>query len=132
MSGSTNLLLLFNHTPTAAQDEDARRSLGVEEIIHLPEFLRSVWNSVPPDAEKIYGYLEPIRSWVLEASRSGDYLLIQGDFGASYLMVKFAFEQGLIPVYSTTERDAVEEITEDGAVRLSHRFRHVRFRRYGE
>jgi hypothetical protein len=123
---------LFNHRLTGLQEEDARRSLGVEEIIHLPKSLRPVWNSVPPETEKIYDFLEPIRSWVLEASRTGDCLLIQGDFGASYLMVNFAIERGLVPIYSTTGRVAVEEHGSDGSVRLVHNFRHVRYRKYGE
>ena len=132
MSGSTNLLLLFNHTPTALQVEDARRSLGVAAIHCLPEDLKPVWDSVPPGLDAIEPHLAPVRSWVLQTARAGDYILVQGDFGATYLMVKFSFERGLIPVYSTTERNAVEEPAEDGTVRLSHQFRHVRFRRYGE
>jgi hypothetical protein len=125
------LLLLFNHTPTSLQEEDARLSLGIEEIIHLPECLRPVWNSVPPEIEKIEDYLEPIKSWVLESSRTGDYILIQGDFGATYLMVRFAFERGLIPVYSTTRREAIEIHEPQGTVKLSHTFQHVKFRKYG-
>jgi hypothetical protein len=126
------ILLLFNHTPTQLQIEDARSSLGVEKAILVPQELAPIWNSVPPELEKIEGYLEPIRSWVLEASRTGDYLLIQGDFGATYLMVLFAFEKGLIPVYSTTSREAIEKLAADGSVSLTHTFRHVRFRKFGE
>jgi hypothetical protein len=58
-------------------------------------------------------------------------VLIQGDFGATFLMVNFAFEKGLIPIHSTTEREATEELQPDGSVRLSHRFLHKRFRKYG-
>jgi hypothetical protein len=129
MAGS--FLLLFNHTPTSLQQEDARLSLGVGEIIRFPEFLWPVWNAVPPELEKIESYLETIRAWVAATAQPGDYILIQGDFGATYLMVKFAFERGLIPVYSTTERVAEEEHGADGSVRLVHKFRHVRYRIYG-
>ena len=62
----------------------------------------------------------------------GDYALIQGDFGACYIMVNFAFEQGLIPIYSTTVREAIEEPKDDGSVKLVHQFNHQIFRRYGE
>lgn len=129
---TTSILLLFNHPPTKLQLSDARVWLGVEQVVNLPESLASVWDSVPPEAEAVDGYLAPVRAWVEAVSRPGDYILIQGDFGATYLMVRFAFERGLIPVYSTTERNAVEEHAEDGTVRLTHRFRHVRFRKYGE
>jgi hypothetical protein len=101
-------------------------------ITQLPEPLQPVWNSVTPELEKIEDYLEPIRAWIAATAQAGDYILIQGDFGATYLMVKFAFERGLIPVYSTTKRVAYEEHESDGRVRLVHNFRHVRFRRYGE
>jgi hypothetical protein len=37
----------------------------------------------------------------------------------------------MIPVYSTTSREAVEVHHEDGSVELTHRFRHRMFRRYG-
>jgi hypothetical protein len=45
-------------------------------------------------------------------------------------MVNFAFEIGLIPVYSTTAREAVEEY-DDGTIKLVHHFRHQIFRKYG-
>lgn len=129
---SPSLLLLFNHTPTKLQLSDARTSLGVETIAALPEYLAPLWDSVPPELKNIEGYLEPIRAWVAETAQPGDYILIQGDFGATYLMARFALEKGLIPIYSTTERVAEEEHGPDGSVRLVHHFRHVRYRKYGE
>ena len=127
-----SLLLLFNHSPTSLQEEDARAALGIERIVPLPEDLKPLWDAVPPELESIEGHLAPIREWAEESSRPGDYLLIQGDFGATYLMVRFAFERSLVPIYSTTRRDALEQHKPDGAVMLTHRFQHVRFRRYGE
>lgn len=38
---------------------------------------------------------------------------------------------GLIPVCSTTRREAMEEHGDDGSVNMTHRFEHQRFRRYG-
>jgi len=60
-----------------------------------------------------------------------DYVLIQGDFGACYIIVNFAFEIGLIPIYSTTRRAAVEKHENDGSVKLIHQFNHQMFRKYG-
>jgi hypothetical protein len=37
----------------------------------------------------------------------------------------------LAPIYSTADREAVEELQDDGAVRLVHHFRHRLFWRYG-
>jgi hypothetical protein len=128
----TRLFFLFNHTPTAAQYADARRTLGVEHFIEPPEHIQSLWRQVPPEPGCIAEYLAPVNEWLTEQARPGDFLLIQGDFGATYLMVNFALENGLVPIYSTTERQALERHGPDGSVQLSHTFRHCRFRRYGE
>jgi hypothetical protein len=45
--------------------------------------------------------------------------------------VNFAFERGFIPVYSTTQREAVEEYGENGSITVTHRFEHRIFRKYG-
>ena len=58
-------------------------------------------------------------------------MLIQGDFGACFLMVNFALEKGFVPVYSTTKREVAEQYPEDGSVKMTHRFEHRMFRRYG-
>jgi hypothetical protein len=56
--------------------------------------------------------------------------LIQGDFGVSYLMVQWAFDNGYIPVYATTKRDVVE-IEENGETVAIRKFHHCKFRKYG-
>ena len=125
-----SLFLIFNHDITPVQESDARDSLGVQQIINMPPDLKALWRQIPPDLTEISGYLEPIKNWLAGQARKNDYVLIQGDFGACFIMVNFAFEIGLIPIYSTTEREAVEEHKEDGAVNLVHQFRHRIFRKY--
>ena len=125
------LLLLFNHTFTEIQSADARRTLGVRAIIALPEDLRRIWRQIPADQPAIYGHLAPLREWVSLTARTDDFILIQGDFGATWLMVQFALNRGMIPVYATTRREAREIRLPDGATQLTHHFRHVMFRRYG-
>jgi hypothetical protein len=126
-----SLYLLFNHELTSLQKRDALHGLGVEEIYNPPPDLKAVWEQVPADLEKIGSYLEPIKLGLRSHAEKQDYVLIQGDFGACYIMVRFAMGHGLIPIYSTTEREAVEEHGEDGSVKITHRFRHRIFRRYG-
>lgn len=126
----SQLFLIFNHQFTPQQDADARASLGVERVETMPTEIRQIWGNVPPDLSEIGGYLTPVKDWLAGHSRAGDFVLIQGDFGATCLMVRFALELGLIPVYSTTRREAIEEHQTDGSVRMTHHFRHVRFRRY--
>ncbi len=126
------LLLLFNHNITPLQESHARRSLKVTRIVEPPEEIKNLWKGLPPDLPAIDGYLAPVRSWLSEQAAEGDFLLVQGDFGATYLMVCFALEKGLVPIYSTTERATRERLSEDGAVELSHVFRHRMFRLYGK
>ena len=126
-----NLYLLFNHQFTPDQEADARRSLGVERVVCLPADLQDLWSNIPPDRSAIRDYLQPIRDWLQQEATPGDYVLIQGDFGACWLMARFAFKQSLVPVYSTTRREAEEEPGPDGTVRMTHHFQHQIFRRYG-
>ena len=124
------LFLIFNHDLTELQREDALSSLGVNRIVDLPSDLKLLWRQIPPDLEGIDGYLGPLKEWLVEKSDKGDFVLIQGDFGAVYIMVNFAFDNGLAPVYSTTDRRAIEKHATDGSVELTHNFRHMCFRRY--
>ncbi|HAX98988.1 MAG TPA: hypothetical protein DCY12_08930 [Candidatus Atribacteria bacterium] len=127
----STLFLIFNHRLTVSQEENARMSLEVKNIINLSDELQELWSSIPPDLPAIRDYLKPIEMWLSSKAKAGDYVLIQGDFGACYLMVTFALEHNLIPVYSTTQREVVEEEQPNGAVKVIHHFQHELFRRYG-
>ncbi|MGB5156443.1 CRISPR-associated protein Csx20 [Desulfobacterium sp. N47] len=127
----SKLFLIFNHQLTALQEKDALISLGADTIQNLPEELQVLWSSIPSNEPEIKPCLKPIETWLSSQSKTGDYVLIQGDFGACYLMVNFAFKHNLIPVYSTTERFAVEEKQANGTVRVIHHFQHEIFRKYG-
>jgi hypothetical protein len=125
------LFLVFNHQFTTEQEADARAALGIQRIVCLPPDLQESWSQIPPDLPVLQDFLEPFRVWLVPQAAVGDYILIQGDFGACYLLVHFALKQGLIPVYSTTQREAEEEIQPDGTIKLIHHFGHQIFRRYG-
>ena len=129
---TTALFLLFNHRVTAAQQSAARKQLGVAALITLPPELQQLWSQIPPEFPALAAYLEPLESWLASRAQAGDYVLIQGDFGATFLMVRFALNHDLIPVYATTSRQAIEEHLPDGAVKMVHRFQHQMFRKYGE
>ena len=127
---TTTLFLLFSHQITEAQEADAFATLGVKQILSMPSDLQAVWSNIPADRSELSDYLEPVRRWLSFLAQKGDHVLIQGDFGACYLMVSFALDHDLVPVYSTTRRDVEEELQADGTTRLTHHFRHQRFRRY--
>lgn len=127
----SDLFLIFNHEITSLQEEDARENLGVNRIVDLPPDLKKLWSQVPPDLPEIFSYLEPVKEWLSRHAKQKDFVLIQGDFGACFIMVRFAFEKRLVPVYSTTRRDAAEGYGESGTIKMTHQFQHRIFRKYG-
>jgi len=124
------LFLLFNHCLTETQETDARTSLGVDRIVLPSPEISRLWQEIPPESDELISYLAPIFSWLGNEAHPGDFVLIQGEFGATFLLVNEAIRLGLVPVYSTTRRQAVEQHLPDGQVKISHIFSHVRYRKY--
>jgi hypothetical protein len=124
-----NLFLVFSHSLTKEQKEDALNSLKVKEIISLPEDIQKVFSNIPPEEKDISKYLTPVKEFLKDNAKKGDYVLIQGDFGAVVELVNFAKSIGLIPIYSTTKRDSIEKIEGDKVVKQSI-FQHILFRKY--
>ncbi len=125
------MFLMFNHSLTDLQEADARESLGVERFVALPDDLRNLWSNIPPENPTLGPLLTPFKSWLSSLARPGDFALIQGDFAACFLMVNYALEHRIVPVCSTTRREASETSAPDGTVILTHSFKHEIFRRYG-
>lgn len=123
------IFLLFSHTLTETQTNDAKSNLSISDVISLPFYLQEKWSNVPSEIETIKEYLLPIRNFLAENSEYEDVVLIQGDFGAVYHMVNFAKELGLKTVYATTQR-TIEEIVIDGKTVKKSIFEHERFREY--
>lgn len=123
------LFLLFSHKLTPTQSKSAQATYGVEDFIYMPLELQSLWSKVPPDIEKIADYLVPLKNYLQKNAKKDDVVLIQGDFGASYHMVRFSKELGLTPIYATTKRRVKEYIQDELLVKESV-FEFVRFREY--
>jgi len=131
MRQTPKLYLLFNHTLTQQQREDAYASLSVKEIISLPHALHEIWSQIPPEAPTLKTLLLPIESYIEQHLQAGDYLLVQGDAGASFLVAQYALQRGVIPIYATTERKESTEKNIEGRVIKRSVFEHVIYRRYG-
>ena len=76
------LFLVFNHSLSQVQEEDARRSLGVEAIHELPGGLSELWGQIPSDAASLEPILQPMMEHLNKEASPGDFVLIHGDFGA--------------------------------------------------
>ena len=59
----------------------------------------------------------------------GDYVLVQGEFGAVFYMVDYCFKTGRIPVYAATKR-VVQEHKNGDKITSKRVFEHTCFRRY--
>ncbi|MDQ1245539.1 MAG: hypothetical protein QG565_1880 [Campylobacterota bacterium] len=123
------LHLLFNHTLTVEQASDAKASLLCEKFVSLPQELQELWSSVPPDLKSLKEYLNPIKEYLGATVKKDDFVLVQGDFGATYMMVNFVKSLGAKPIYATTSRDVVEVREGDKVIKKSI-FKHERFREY--
>jgi len=120
------MIIILSHKLTEEQINDAKEHLGVEEFIYLPKSLQKLWSNIPPDIDD---YLKPIKNFLENNTKPDDYVLVQGDFGATYKIVNFALDKNLIPVYATTKRIAKDIY--DGRKTITIReFKHCKFRRY--
>lgn len=124
------MLLAFSHKLTKIQREDAKVNLGIEEFIYLPPELQSIWSNIDPNLEYIENELNEIIQWIDESASEGDYILIQGDFGATYHLVEYCKSKDLRPVYSTTKREAIETKKDNNTIVLSHKVSHIKYREY--
>lgn len=125
-----SLHLLFSHKLTPEQLADAQQNLRVSDIRYLPPELQTLWSQVPPDPDSLSDYAAPLRLWLRDTAATGDFVLIQGDFGLTFLMVNFAQSLNLTPIYATTRRESREVKRENGKIEKTLVFEHVRFREY--
>ena len=124
------LILLFSHKLTNVQIQDAKNNRNITEYVSMPKDLQKQWSNIPPDLENITEYLTNIRLWLHDIAEVNDYILIQGDFGATYYFVNWAFQNKLIPIYSTTKRIHKEKEMSDGSIEIQKSFQHQMFRKY--
>jgi len=125
------MFLLFNHKLTDSQKQDAVNNLNVIKFIYLPDNLQAMWSQVPAElnTDELETFLQPIKNWLIENHSKDDIALIQGDFGATYKIVKFCNSLNIKAVHSTNQRVA-KEIHDGNKVHVSHTFEHVRFRKF--
>jgi len=125
-----NLYLIFSHRLTDEQEKQAMEQLEIKECIYLPVSLQKLWSNIPPDIHSIKDYLVPLKEWLIGEAKPKDFVLVQGDFGATYIMVDLALSKGFVPIYATTKRYAEERIGPGGEIQLIKRFSHTQYRQY--
>ena len=123
------MFLLFSHTLTQDQIDDAKNSLGISKFVKLPDNLQTIWSGIPPELENLTEYLKPLKKFIKENANNNDAVLIQGDFGAVYEMVSFCKELNLTALYATTKRET-KEVKKDDKIIKTSLFKHIRYRKY--
>ncbi len=124
------MLLLFSHKLNEVQMFDAKSTYDIDKFISLPTNLQDLWSAVPTEVENLDEYLKPLKDFIQQNFKKDDIALIQGDFGASYIMVNFCKSLGLVCVYAKTKRE-VEEVVVNGATVKKSIFKHKGYREYG-
>ena len=120
--------MLMNHALTQEQEEDARKNLDVGKFVNIAD---AMWSDIDPSEKSVIKIVEIYKDRLRSQAKAGDVLLVQGDFGATYNMIRFAKSMGLIVVYATTNRIVSEQV-ENGKAVIKREFKHARFREYEE
>ena len=121
-------LLLFSHQLTENQEKELVENFKVKKIISLSSELQEMWSNVSIK-ENYKENLEKIKKYIEENFNENDVMLVQGNWGYTYNIVKWSIEKRLVPVYSYTERN-VEEIKDGENVKKISYFKHVKFIEY--
>lgn len=121
-------LLLFSHQLTENQEKELVENFKVKKIVSLSSELQEMWSNVSIK-ENYKENLEKIKKYIEENFNENDVMLVQGNWGYTYNIVKWSIEKKLVPVYSYTERN-VEEIKDRENVKKISYFKHVKFIEY--
>lgn len=124
------MFLIFSHELTSSQKEDVIEQFQVSKFIKMPKGLQNLWSFFSPDIYSLKEFVSKITSWLDEAAQINDVVLVQGDFGATYMLVNYCFKKKLMPVYSTTKRTVEERKFSPEKVITTRAFCHVMFRKY--
>ena len=122
------LFILLNHALTDAQKSEAKERFNIEKFVNITN---EKWSNIPPQIDNLSDFLSEFALTLKSNAKKGDYLFIQGDFGATYTLVRFAINLGITPIYATTRRIYVEVI-ENGEKIIKKSFIHERFRAFRE
>ena len=125
----TKVFVLINHTLTNRQIAELHNTYGLDvQIIFPSQSIKDYWAQVPPTSFLNQKSINEIIDWLKQAEKN-DILLVQGDFGATFIIVDYALKNGLIPIQSVTKRVETEEY-EGEKVYKHYVFEHECFRQY--
>lgn len=119
---------LLNHPLTAKQIEELRGKFGVVQIKYPTQELSAQWSQVSATENTDMELIAFVTEW-LQSARKNDILIIQGEFGTTFMLVDWALKQGLVPLHAVTRRIAKEQQNGE-TVHRQYVFEHICFRKY--
>lgn len=124
------VFVIMAHPLTSEQIKELQTLYQPEEIIPLPEDLKTLWMNIPPHGPWNEEWIEGILTWLKSLMKPGDIVIVQGEYGATHFLVNWLKQYGISSYYATTERQVIETQLEDGSIEVRRIFRHVNFREY--
>lgn len=121
-------LLLFSHQLTENQAKELMEDFEVKKILNLPTELQEMWSNVSIK-ENYTENLEKIKKYIEINFNKDDVILVQGNWGYTYNLVKWSIDNDLLPIYSYTERN-VKEIKDGENIKKISYFKHIKFIKY--
>jgi len=124
----SDMYCLLNHKLTPKQEAELQNSSGGGRINYPPLEITELWSQIPTVRELTQDHLEPFSGWLGKAV-PGDFVVLQGEFSATFALADFSLRKGLIPVCAVSKR-VVQEKREGETVLKTNIFEHICFRRY--
>ena len=107
---------------------ELKNNFGVCEIILPNAEISEKWQAIPTESETEKEIIAPFLGFLLPV-KANDFLVIQGEFGATFAITDWALNRGIIALHSATERIA-QEFRDGEKVFRNYVFEHKCFRKY--
>lgn len=121
--------ILTNHNSSEDQIADLKNNWAVSDVVVLPANLKDLWGAIPPEIESVAEAVQPVIEWLSANCSRNDLVWVQGEWGATFEVLRWCSQNSVCAIYSTTKRVATEVKTDKGTV-MTHVFKHVRFRKF--
>jgi len=123
-------ITLFSHELTMQQIEEIDTVWQCSKIVNLPSNLQKIWSQIDPVGQLSQKIINDFIKYLLVESSQNDLVLVQGELGIVFIIADWCLQNGRIPIYATTRRNASEKKNVDGSISLYHNFEHIQFRKF--
>lgn len=125
-----NLYTLLNHQLTTEQHNNIISFFNSEAVITSPPAVVSdYWCNVNPNGSLSDTGISTVFDWLKTISKDSA-IIVQGEYGATYMVVDWCIKNGIAVYYITTNRNADEQTNTDGSSTITRIFRHAGLRKY--